>query len=87
MQPTPPPELNAVLDRIRSWAKANDMKPATMARRAGISEVVTRGMDEPTWSPTSKSIRALEGLIPDGWQAGDPAPAQPTDQHSHPEAA
>lgn len=66
------PDLSAVLDRIRGWAAANNLKPATMARQAEIAEVVTRDMADPAWSPSSKSIRRLEALIPAGWQVGDP---------------
>jgi hypothetical protein len=69
------PDLAAVLDRIRGWAEANRLKPATLARQAQIAEVVTRDMADPAWSPSSKSIRRLEALIPSGWRPGDPVPA------------
>lgn len=68
------PDLSSVLARIRSWADANDLKPATYARLAGVAEVVTRDMASEGWSPSSRSIRRLEALIPDGWKAGDPLP-------------
>jgi len=68
------PDLQAALNRIRAWAKANDLKPATLAREADIAENVTRNIDDAGWSPTSKSIRALESLIPKGWRVGDPVP-------------
>lgn len=68
------PDLSSVLARIRSWAGANDLKPATYARLAGVAEVVTRDMASESWSPSSRSIRRLEALIPDGWKAGDPLP-------------
>jgi hypothetical protein len=51
-----------------------DWKPARYAREAGISEVATRRLFEDDWAPTSTTIRALEALIPDRWQAGDAAP-------------
>lgn len=73
--PSVPPDLSAVLDRIRAWAKANELKPATLARRAGLAENVTRDMDSKGWSPSSKSIRCMEALIPRAWRAGDPLPA------------
>lgn len=69
-----PPELAAVLDRIRGWAGANELKPATLARQAGLAESVTRGMDGGDWSPSSSSIRSLEALIPAGWMPGHPVP-------------
>lgn len=71
-----PTNLSAVLDRIRAWARANDWKPATLARKAGIAEVVTRSMTTDAWSPSSTSIRAMEGLIPADWREGDPVPAK-----------
>lgn len=64
-----------MLDRIRGWAIANDWKPATLARMAGVAESVTRDMDEASWSPSSSSIRRFEALIPEGWRAGQPLPA------------
>lgn len=71
---TDTPSLDATLDRLRAWAKANGWQPATMAGHAGLNEKVTRGMFLKDWSPTSTSIRALEALITRGWQAGDPVP-------------
>lgn len=84
---TTAPNLSRVLHRIRAWAAANDLKPATLARQAEISEVVTRDMAEKGWSPSSKSIRSMEALIPTGWQAGDPLPApdEPNAIPLHPE--
>jgi len=67
--------LTSVLDRIRAWAAANELRPATLARQAGIAEVVTRDMASADWSPSSKSIRALESIIPPEWQP--PAVARP----------
>ena len=66
------PDLAAVLDRIRGWAAANEWKPATLARMAGVAESVTRDMDEQSWGPSSNSIRRFEALIPQGWRTGDP---------------
>ena len=68
------PDLAAALDRLRAWARANGWQPATFARKAGLAENVTRGMDEKDWAPTSRSIRALEQLIPADWKIGDPLP-------------
>ncbi len=70
----PVPNLGATLDRIRAWAAANELKPATLAKLAGIAEGVTRDLADPGWAPTSKSIRALEALIPRDWRVGDPLP-------------
>ena len=65
-----------VLNRIRGWALANDFKPATLAAMAGLADNVTRGMDAADWSPSSRSIRQLEALIPPMWRPGDPVPAK-----------
>lgn len=72
--PVVAPDLSVVLDRIRGWAAANDWKPATFAKRAGVAETVTRDMEDPAWGPSSNSIRKLEALIPDGWMPGHPVP-------------
>lgn len=76
----PAPDLAAVLDRIRGWASANEWRPATLARMAGVAESVTRDMDEPGWGPSSNSIRRFEALIPEGWRVGDPLPPVEADQ-------
>lgn len=70
------PNLNAVLDRIRAWSKANDWKPATFARVAGVADNVTRDMDCADWSPSSTSIRRLEATVPKDWCPGDPVPVK-----------
>jgi hypothetical protein len=69
------PTIDAVLDRIRAYAVAEKLAPATLARLAGISEVATRGMHSTDWSPRMHSIRALSRLIPPDWQEGDAARA------------
>lgn len=73
--PSTAPDLSSVLDRIRAWARANELKPATLARMAGLAENVTRDMDAKDWGPSSRSIRRLEVLIPRDWRVGDPLPA------------
>jgi hypothetical protein len=69
------PSLTATLDRIRAFAKAMDWKPARVAREAGLADIATRNMHKDDWSPTSSTIRRLEALIPESWQAGDAPPS------------
>ncbi len=69
-----PPSLNACLDRLRAWARAKQLKPARLAREAGIAESVTRDLALPNWSPTASSIRKLEAIVPAHWKAGDALP-------------
>lgn len=66
--------FDQVLDRIRAFADARGWKPARLAREAGLSETVTRGMERPGWAPSGASVRRLEGLIPEGWASGQPLP-------------
>lgn len=81
------PDLASVLDRIRGWAAANNWKPATLARRAGLAESVTRDMDDADWAPSSNSIRRFEALIPEGWRVGDDLPLPPSASETATEAA
>jgi hypothetical protein len=81
------PDLASVLDRIRGWAEANNWKPATLARRAGLAESVTRDMDNAGWAPSSNSIRRFEALIPEGWRVGDDLPTETAVSEAATEAA
>lgn len=73
----PAVQFDTVLERIRSFAGARGWKPARLAREAGLSDTVTRGMERPDWAPSGISVRRLEALIPEGWRPGDPVPAEP----------
>lgn len=72
----PAVHFDSVLDRIRAFAAARGWKPARLAREAGLSDTVTRGMERPDWAPSGLSVRRLEALIPDDWHAGDPVPSE-----------
>lgn len=70
-------QFDDVLARIRAFAAAKGWKPSRLAREAGIADMVTRGIERPDWSPSGKSVRALERVIPAGWKPGDPLPTPP----------
>lgn len=70
-----PVRFDHVLGRIRAFAAARGWKPARLAREAGLSDTVTRGMDRDDWAPSGGSVRSLEGLIPEGWSPGQLLPA------------
>lgn len=67
-------QFDTVLERIRAFAVARGWKPARLAREAGLSDTVTRGMERPDWAPSGLSVRRLEALIPEGWRPGEPVP-------------
>lgn len=71
----PPVQFDNVLARIRAFSAARGWPPGRLAREAGLSDTVTRGMESETWSPTGTSVRALERLIPADWKPGDPLPS------------
>ncbi len=70
----PSARFNDILDTIRAFAATKGWKPARLAREAGLSDMVVRGMERDDWSPSGTSVRALERLIPADWKAGDPLP-------------
>jgi len=69
-----PVEFDDVLARIRAFAEARGWPPGRLAREAGLSDTVTRGMEQADWSPSGSSVRVLERLIPGDWKPGDPLP-------------
>lgn len=68
---TAPAHFDNVLDRIRAYAAAKGWTPTHLAREAGLSDTVTRGMDREDWAPSGRSVRAFEVLIPSDWAPGD----------------
>ncbi len=69
------PEIDTLLDRLRAYRKAADLSYSALAQRAGLSRAALMGMDDEDWGPTSATIRAVEAIIPSGWQPGQPIPA------------
>jgi len=72
-QPTPNTAA-AVIARIRAWATANEWSKGRYASEAGLVDTTLRHFHEPDWNPRRETLERLEGLIPSGWQAGDPVP-------------
>jgi ribosome-binding protein aMBF1 (putative translation factor) len=75
---TAPAHFDNVLARIRAFAAAKGWTPTQLAREAGLSDTVTRGMDREDWAPSGRSVRALEILIPLDWAPGDAVSAAQT---------
>lgn len=69
------PTQDAVLDRIRAYARARDWLPGRLAVEAGLSRGTLKDLFDASWSPSSATVKAIEGVIPPDWQAGDPVPA------------
>lgn len=43
-----------------------------LAQAAALDEKSIRQIREPLWNPRATTLRKLEALLPEGWQAGDP---------------
>lgn len=63
----------AAIDRIRAFAKSQDLAAATFAKRAGLSPNALSDFHKDSWSPTLKTLQALEALIPDDFIATEVA--------------
>lgn len=46
--------------RIRAYIAREGISKREMARRAGVSEVVVRGVDKPHWNPTSDNLDRID---------------------------
>ncbi len=58
-----------------NWTKVR------FAEEAGISgSNVLTAMDREEWNPTSKTLEALERVIPAGWNVGDPVEGATQDE-------
>ena len=65
----------AAVKRIRAWRKAAALAPSRLAVLAEVAEASLRRIDDDDWNPTVATLRKLEGILPPGWQIGDPVPA------------
>ncbi len=67
--PSPtPPTHEAVLDRIRAFARERGWTPGKLAAEAKLSRGTLGPLFTPEWSPSSATVRACEALIPADWQ-------------------
>lgn len=71
------PACPAAIARIRAWRRANDWTAHRYAAEASVPEGSTRRMDDDGWSPTLRTLRKLDAVVPAGWQPGDATPAHP----------
>lgn len=71
------PGLDEVLNRLRAYRDAANLSYSALARRAALSRAALLGMDRPDWGPASATIRAVEALIPEGWEPGHALPPNP----------
>lgn len=76
-----------VLARIRGFAAARGWKPARLAKEAGLSDMVTRGMERADWAPSGASVRKIEALIPAAWRPDNPLPPDDPDLPAAPAAS
>lgn len=66
----------SAVGRVRAWRVAKGWTIHKFAGLADVSEATLRGIDGDDWNPTFRTMLKLEALIPAGWQAGDPVPAE-----------
>lgn len=55
--------LDSVLSRVRAYRQAEGLSFSALAMRAGLSRSALVGMDDPDWSPTATTLRAIEALM------------------------
>lgn len=55
--------ISTSLDRIRAYAKAKGLKPATLARLAGLHANALRGLHDQNWNPRADTLQKVEQAI------------------------
>jgi len=63
------PTVEAVVTRIRAFVSETGIAPATLAKRSGLSPNALAGMKDDNWSPTVRTLQAIEAQIPDDFSA------------------
>lgn len=56
--------IDSIIDRMRRWRRYEGMSKTALAAAAGLSVNCLTRMEEPAWSPTASTIRAIEAVIP-----------------------
>jgi len=56
--------IDADIERIRSYARAQNWKKSRLAREAGMADTVLRRFHSDHWNPTAETLRRLEAAIP-----------------------
>lgn len=62
------------VDRVRAFVRGSGMRKADIARKASLPKSTLTGIAADDWNPRVKTVRAIEAIIPKGWQPGDPLP-------------
>jgi len=52
------------IERIRAFAAQHKMRPARLAKAAGLHQNTLRGFNRPGWNPTLETVRRIESIIP-----------------------
>jgi predicted transcriptional regulator len=52
-------EIDELISKVRTEAAARNLRPATLARMAGLSANTLRNMDDPDWDPRSETLRRI----------------------------
>jgi ribosome-binding protein aMBF1 (putative translation factor) len=65
--------IEICLHRIRAFRHEKGWSKNRLARETGLRESTIRAMDSADWSPTADTVRALERVIPDDFEAKDAA--------------
>ncbi len=61
--------LDTTIERIRAYARSQGWKKSRLAKEAGMADTVLRDFDQHDWNPTAETIRRLEAIIPQQWDA------------------
>lgn len=57
------------IDCVRRFAAASDLGPKEIAERAGVSESALRHMHISGWSPSTRTLRKIEAIVPEDFKA------------------
>jgi 3,4-dihydroxy 2-butanone 4-phosphate synthase / GTP cyclohydrolase II len=55
--------VRETIEVVRKFAGERKLRPATLARLAGLHPNTLRGMNEPDWSPSLATIEKLEEFM------------------------
>ncbi len=71
------PDVDQAIARVRDFVTRSLAAGATVSALAEIAAVDNKSVSQAlqaNWNPTASTLRKLEGLLPKGWQQGDPLP-------------
>lgn len=57
------------IECVRRFAAESGMGPKEISERAGISESALRHMHVSDWSPSTRTLKKLEALVPEDFKA------------------